>query len=178
MTMIATPIGKSPRKAPVAPTRPRENAGVTTFHQANIGGEIVNYTVTLAKDPTYMPPIDERDIPTEAEFEEGLQAIRRFNQERHLMACATADLIEQNPELALKNARAHIKKFRNKFVDFQRWYRSWDRILTEWTPQEICAYLRNEKYVDSGLRLSAPVFGELSDAAIAKVIETVYGKTA
>ena len=139
--------------------------------------QMSGYTISYAEDPTYVPPFDEKDLPTEAELEKARQSIRQFNQERHLMACAAADLIEQNPELALKNAREHIRRFSAKWENFQPFYRRWEEILKNWTPQKICAYLRDERYADSGLRLSAPCFGELPDAALAKIVDTVYGQT-
>jgi len=178
--MSTTLIEKPTRKALVAPTRRRVNVGATTRHRANIGGHIVNYTVTLAKNPAYTPPKNKKNLSPTAEIKEGgtLEAVRLFNHERHLLACATADLIEQNPELAISNARQDIKKFRTKIENFQVWYREWDAILENWTPQEICAYLRDEKHVDSGLRLSVPYFGKVSAATIAKIVDTVYGQPA
>jgi hypothetical protein len=138
--------------------------------------------VVFSKNPMYIPPAGEECPPTGFEVEDthGLpmneyvrQEAKKFGLERILMAQAKAEAIEANPEKAIRLAKQHVKKFVNRKNGAQIFFKEWERILEEQSPQEICALLRSTNPSTEQLRISAPIFG-VAENTYPKIYNSIY----
>jgi len=136
------------------------------------------YTVVFPKAPTRIPPAPETKLPDfEEEWAQGVAVRDDFlEMERHLLFCAVADLIEENPQKTLAHARRYVEKFIDRKGGSQDYFKEWQRILERGSVAEICAMLRDKRraYEGDGLLLCVPVFGPIPEPVLTRIYETLY----
>lgn len=114
----------------------------------------------IIKRGTYRPPTPcNRDYATIAAAKS--EGARQLASQRANLSARIAAAIESHPAAAFAVAKDNLDYWRAKRGGLDHFRSGWQRILTEWTPEQVCTLLRDQTESTEQWRISNPFAGVL-----------------